>query len=129
MVRLLVRKSLLPAWTSAHPYGRRRAPAYGGGGRCGHRRTVAAVVAAGRVDDDARDIRLDALVCSCCWSSDDTCCCCCYCCCVTDEECQGSMSSLFAVLFSSPSMRCNVLLASAGVSSHFNSRPRSVLIN
>lgn len=84
MVRLLVRKSLLSTWTSSRPSGRRRAAHACGAGRYVHRRTVAAVLTAGD-DDDARDIRLDALFCSCCCSSDDVGCCWC---CVTDEECQ-----------------------------------------
>jgi len=99
MVRLLVRKSLLSAWTSSRWYGRRRAAH--GSGRCLHRRTVAAAASAARDDDDeGRDIRLGVLFFSCCDSSDGTSCYSC-CCCVTDEECRGKLpatSSVFSVL-------------------------------
>jgi len=95
MVRLLVRKSLLSAWTSSRLYGRRRTGH--GGGRSVHPRTVASAVTAG--DDEARDIRLDVLFFSCCYSGDGRTSCCC--CCMTDEECQGNLpatSSFLSVL-------------------------------
>jgi len=107
MVRLLVRKSLLSAWTSARLYGRRPAThgATHGAERCSRRRTVAAgaVVAAGNANDGC-DIRLDVLFFSCCCSGDDVTSCCC-CCCMTDE-CQGklpatSFSSMFYCFFDS----------------------------
>jgi len=90
MVRLLVRKSLLSAWTSSRSYGRRRT------GRCAHRRP--AVTDTGALTARPRHIRLDVLFCSCCYCADDTSCCSC---CVTDEECQGNLpatSSFSSVL-------------------------------
>jgi len=92
MVRLLVRKSLLSAWTTSRLYGRRRA---GSGWRYVPRRTVASAVTAGD-DHGTRDFRPDVLFVSCCCCGDDTRCpCCCCCCCVTDEECQGKLTRFF----------------------------------
>jgi len=93
MVRLLVRKSLLSAWTSSRLYGRQRAARGGAGGGVGqgrhvHRRGVASAAGAVAAGHDDGDIRLDVLCFSCCCDDGDSCCCCC---CMTDEECQGKL--------------------------------------
>jgi len=109
MVRLLVRKSLLSAWTSSRSYGRRRTGHHSG--RCVHRRhalTDTDVLTAG-----PQDIRLDVLFCCC----DASACCSC---CVTDEECQGNLPPghvIFLVCFiASPVLASVMAGGSSGAS-------------